>query len=232
MKTLALLFCLLASPAFAQSITVPEEVKGKVGQPIALTASKADGQVEWIVVDPGLYLTPAEFLRDSKTTFATAPAPGTYRVIAITAKADIPSRPAWINVVVEGGEPGPTPPGPKPPVPPVNLLAKKLQDAFAADSGLPSVKAAQRDLLTGLYEAMATYTATTKDATVGDLRSKLQATAEAMIMPGALIEARKVIAAEVTAAVGTEPGAVLDEARRTRAVDVFTRIAKALKEVK
>ena len=43
---------------------------------------------------------------------------------------------------------------------------------------------------------------------------------------------RKIVSAEIAAALGTDPAAPLDAALRAKAVDVFTRVAAALGKVK
>jgi hypothetical protein len=135
------------------------------------------------------------------------------------------------------GQPAPPSPGPGPappkPAPPADPLLAKLQAAYAADPNLPPLKAAQRILLIGLYEAMAAHAAQPNVATVGRLKADLDATAKAMtILPTALLELRKMIAQEVLSVTGKDPAAALDDALRAKVAACFSHVAAALTLVK
>lgn len=114
----AIAVLMLACLAFGQSVKLPAEIKGEPGEFIAVKADTLDKQVKWRAVDRGLNLIPVELLKDSKTCIASALRPGRYRLIAWSAKADVPSDLAECIVII--GEVPPDPgPGPKPPDPPV-----------------------------------------------------------------------------------------------------------------
>jgi len=169
-------------------------------------------------------------------------APGRYKVESWCGKENLASEIATCWLVVGNPPdpgPGPKPPDPKPPDPkppgPDNkpsVLTAKLQAAYTADTSAPSVKAGAKVMLQGLYEAMIDHSRQPAITTTGELLSDMKKVAEKMIAPGALIEVRKVISAEIATSLGTNPDLKLDPDLRPRAIEVFTRIAKSLSEVK
>lgn len=109
--------CLLAIPALAhaQAIKLPAEVKGSVGAFVVVNAETDDTTVKWYSIDKQLNLFPAHLLKDTKIAVVTALVPGRYRLLAVSAKGDIPSDFAECIVVV--GDAPPLPPTPTPPTP-------------------------------------------------------------------------------------------------------------------
>lgn len=107
-----LLLALFASQAPGQTLKLPAEVKGLAGDFIQVPASTDGNEVRWVPLDAGLRLFPVNLLKDTKTAVVTG-RDGSYRLLAYTAKGDVPSEPA-VCVVVIGGV---TPPPPPPPTP-------------------------------------------------------------------------------------------------------------------
>lgn len=115
----------LASPAAAQSVTLPAEIKGSPGAWVIVAPEKTEGGKPRWRIDPGLQevrldlLLPPETLAQLRGKVVTAAVPGRYRVESWNAKGDVASEIATCWVVI--GDPGPpTPPTPpKPPVPPI-----------------------------------------------------------------------------------------------------------------
>lgn len=137
MKLSLAIVLLVCSVASGQTVTLPKEVVGGVSAFIPVSA-ETDGEiVKWKALDAGLNVFPADLLRSTKTTIVISPKAGRYRLLAYTAKDNIPSDPAE-TVVIVGDDPGPTPPVPPvpptppdpPPVPPADFLA--LTKAVAA----------------------------------------------------------------------------------------------------
>jgi hypothetical protein len=222
---------LLAAQDPVLPIEVPAEVKGQPGSFVTITAKTTGKTVKWVPLDPGLNLFPVDLLKDTHTAVATAPLAGEYRVMAYTAIDGEPTGPVICKVIL--GNPKPPEP-PKPPVPPVptDPLAKALQAAYDGDKAATATKNGQRILLVGLYEAMADHAKNMAIKTAGDLLKDLRDVGGQMIAPGALIECRKLISGEVSTILGTNPAAALDPDLRPKAIDVFTRISKALAEVR
>ena len=215
---------------FAQPpLTLPLEVKAKPGEFVVIRAKTDCKLVRWVLLDPGISVLPGELLKEQATTVVFGLRPGAYRLLAYSAKDDEPTLPAFCKVTIEAD----TPPPPPDPVPPSDPLAAKLQAAYTADKGDPAAKRNALPPLIGLYQAMQDHART--DATiktVGDLLSDLQRTAKVLIAPEALIEVRKLISAEIAAALGTSPALAFDATLRARAVDTFGRIAKALEALR
>jgi len=225
----ALLF--VASCALADvPLTLPKEVKGRPGEFLVIRAETSCPAVRFVLLDTGPNLFPADLLKDPKVCVLFSLRPGTYRVLAYTAKGDEPSMPVIVHVLIEGDEPPPPPPTPPAPADP---LAAQFQAAYSADKEAEATKRSQLTNLVGLYQAIAELALDTNHfKNLGDVLTDLQKTARAMIRVDALIEVRKLIAAEVNTTLGTNPGIVLDATMRPRTADCFTRIAKALERVK
>jgi hypothetical protein len=219
----------LAPPAGADPIELPAEVKGEVGDFLTIQAKTAGKVVLWVLLDDpkGLKLFPGDLLKDSRTAVVIGRKPGKYRLQAITAVGDVPSH-AICTVTIEGEPAPPKPPSP----PPSDPLAQKLQAAFTADATPAALKAGQKVLLQGLYEAAAQHAQDPTIATTGALLDDLKKTAAAMLAPSALVECRKAIAAEIAVTLGTDPATKLDGPTREKAVTLFTSIARALAAVR
>jgi len=220
-------------------LTIPAEVRGQPGEFLVVKAETPGKDVRWVLLDQGPNLLPPELLRDSKTAVVYCLKPGTYRLLAYTAKGDEPSEPRICRIII-GNQPSPPgpdpkPPGPKPPVPPpVDPLLAKFRDAYAADKSDAAAKKQQVAALTGLYAAMAEHVQEDKTlATTGEVLADLQRTAKAMVLRAeVLVELRKMIAAEISAALGTNPATALDAALRGKASETFNKISKLLEQVK
>ncbi len=119
--SLALLL-LLPLQAFAQSVTLPQNVAGQAGNFIIIRPTQLDAEdVTWLPLDSGLSILPPELSSKHEVCVAIAGRDGTYRLACIAAKVvggkAALSSPAICFVTV--GTPGPTPvpPGPNPPKP-------------------------------------------------------------------------------------------------------------------
>lgn len=225
---LALAFTVAQEPA--PPLDVPAPKPGKIGRYIGLKAETEGEVVIWKALSEGIdFIDPIFAPKDPKITGVIADAPGTYKVMAITAVKNKPYY-AVVEVTFEGKEP------PKPPVPPVppgpeSDLGKKLKAAYESDASPKAVKDAQKILLAGLYSAMEVHAGKKEVLTTGKLLEDMRKTAAGMIMPGALVECRKVISAEIARELGDVPTAALDPDLRPKAVALFARITKALTEI-
>lgn len=233
-------------PAPVPDISIAEEFRGEVGQMIDLYAETPGTRVRWRACDGCLSI------RDNgaKAALVVGCKPGKYRVECWTAVNNLPS--ALYRTTVTVGDPLPLPPAPPPtpvppapptpvppnpvppePTPPQSELAKKLQACWTADVTTSIVvKNSQKSLIIGLYEAMADHAKSPKITNAAELLADLQSLGKTMLLPDALTDCRKIIGAEVAAVLGVMPEVALDDATRAKAVDVFTRIAKAMAEVK
>lgn len=222
---------------------VLKDAKGMPGVPVMLQAETMGARVKWRAVTPGLVIVDdLPDLVSSKRALAFACRAGVYRVECWTALNNEPTHIYSCAVTIGDPEPlppgpPPVPPGPTPPIPPIppqptNPLTVRLQAAYQSDLSPVSAKAGQKMLLQGLYEAMIEHAKKPEILTTSDLLADLKSAANGLIAPGALIEIRKVISAEISQALGTETSTRLDPDLRPRAVELFARIAKALSEVR
>lgn len=129
-QTLFLLLCLPCA-GWAQVLTLPPTTTGMVYDDIIIEA-KTDGEtVQWVPMDKGLNLFPVHLLKDTKTAVVRASKPGTYRLLAYTAKDNKPSAPVICSVVVKSSDVTPTPdPEPNPDDPPVPPQPKGFRVLF------------------------------------------------------------------------------------------------------
>jgi hypothetical protein len=204
------------------------DVRAVVGDWIILRAETEGRVVRWKSIDRGLRLAPPELaLRDPKATLATAARPGKYRVVCVTAKGDVPSEIVEFVVTVEPDGPGP-PPDPEPADP----LARKLREAFQADSGDLDKKREHVAALAGFYSAMAKHIATEQVATIGDLLSDYRNAIPVVLPADAIPNVRKVCGGEVAALAGDDADRKIDSQLKAKLVDLFTRLASALDAVR
>jgi len=65
-------------------ITLPPSTKAEVGVFVPITATTKGEIVQFVAIDPGLSIFPANLLVDKKTTVVVSAKPGKYRVLAYT----------------------------------------------------------------------------------------------------------------------------------------------------
>jgi hypothetical protein len=138
----------LAGQVQGQTLELPNEVKGQVGQFLRVPA-KTDGTiVQWYSLDPGLNVFPVDLLKDSKTAVIVGTKEGRFRLMAYTALKDTPSLPAVCVIVIgDAPDPGPTPtpPGPTPPPP---IPGDGLKVLIVTESG-DKLTSAQQGIIFG-----------------------------------------------------------------------------------
>lgn len=217
-----LLLALACGQTPEPTLNVPAETRGAAGRPIFVSADTAGKVVVWHPKDSGLDIIDPKYLRDGKMFGASAPA-GRYRVLVITAIADIPHIEETV-LIFEGQEPNPPPPGPKPPPPTPDNLAQRLKSAYDAD--VSPAKKGQLVNLIGIYSAMADHVE--KDAgiaTTKDLANVLAKVKTGMLTPNVLMDLRRILDAELAATFGSPNTTPLD---RPKAAALFRRIVAAL----
>lgn len=139
-----ILILLIPSACLAQTITLPEQVRGDPGRLIVLAADTDCTNLIWRPLDKGLQTVPAHLLADSRTTVLVAAAAGRYRLLCVGAKADKPAVAETVVLVGDsptpdggGGFPGDPPPEPSGPT--VDELKLTLSTA-ASNDGLTSAQ--------------------------------------------------------------------------------------------
>lgn len=131
MKRLGVFLFLVLTPiAWGQSVELPPTVQAEPGT-FAIIPAKTDcGNLQWVVIDPGLSMIPPALLKDSKTAVVMSGKAGQYRLLAYGAKADVASPPAICTVIIGTAPPGPGPgPGPGPTPTVTNLWVVVVEQA-------------------------------------------------------------------------------------------------------
>lgn len=215
------------SKGWAQAPQLPKEVAGKAGAFIKIPAVTSGKEVRWFAADAGLELFPVELLRDTKTAVVLASQPGRYRLLAWTAIEGTPTEAAVCVVVV--GDP-PNPPTPPSPVPPSDPLVQALQAAYQKEDA--STRGSLKTSLAALYREGAKVAAREDITTWGQLYSVMSDAAKSLGVSGTLPQIQGVIQEELKKILSTDKAAALDSSGRTKAAQVFGRVADALEAVK
>lgn len=150
---------ILASVGFGQTIVLPDQVKARPGAWAVVPAKVDGGAAQWYLPDVGLVEVPLDILfgpdwaKTAKGKVYTSDKPGSYRVVAWTAKGDVASPAAICTVVIEGPIPDPTPgpgpgPGPGPAPGPAPIPGDGLRVLMVYETGeLGTMPAAQASIL-------------------------------------------------------------------------------------
>jgi hypothetical protein len=216
---------LLASMCWGQQVKLPAEVKGEAGAFIKVPAETDGKEVRWYSPDKGLQVFPVELLRDSKTAVVTG-AKGRYRLIAWTAKGDVPSDPAICTVIIGDVPPGP---GPVPPDP-TDPLTKTLQAAFDKESAAD--KAALKASLTALYRQASEVTNKPEIVTWGQLFTVIKTASGTLGTLGKLPTLQAAVGEELKKVFPTDAAKTMTTDDRVLAAQTFKRLATAMEGVR
>ena len=212
-------------------VSLPKEVSGEVGDFIRVKSDTDCKEVRWYAADRGLRLFPPDLLRDSRTAIVSSASPGRYRLIAWTARADIPSLAAECLVVVgqPGPGPGPDPPPPPPPPPdPNQALTESIRTALAAETEAAKVPNTQK--LAALFQSAADQVRTSDKSTVYEFYQALRA-ARATMMGEAIPLVRRAVGNYLDGILPKTTDAPLDATARNNCADAFLRVASLLRRV-
>src|SRR5687768_5605980 len=91
--TLVLLAGAFAAAAAQPSIKAPAKVTGAVGEFVTVQVETEGPAVQFVALDAGLNVFPANLLANPKATVVTAAKPGSYRLLAYTGSEKGPSKP-------------------------------------------------------------------------------------------------------------------------------------------
>lgn len=208
--------------AFAEPVVkLPKEVKVAPGRLVKLKAETENKYVLWLMYSDDADLIPSE---STKSAIFSSPVPGVYKIIAITAEADIISEPAICNVIV--GE-GPTPPDP---VLPTDPFFKALKEAY--DKEPSSDKAHKKDVLMNVYKTAVTSTINNPTIkTAGQLLTVLRDSANAGIGTD-LGFIREVIRKELDTKLPLNPNELITDVNKPVFISAFGKIVDYLGKVK
>lgn len=186
MRIACLAVLLLASPAIAQELKLPEKVSGPPGA-IVVEATTDCKTLRWLAIDKGISLVPSELLRDSTKAVFIGVTPGIYRVLCYGAKGDVPTAPAFTIIVVEGTvPPGPVPPVPVPPdpkpIPPDPTPDTPLVSAFrVACARETDTDKRQLPVLVKIFRTAATFADDERNKTTKDINDMVRSVRMAQI---------------------------------------------------
>ena len=92
---------LLALSLFAQTSI---EIKSKPAQFVTISTNLSGDIVKYVTLDAGLSVFPSELLADKKKTVVVAAKNGVYKILAYTAKDNVPSDPVIINLIISDND--------------------------------------------------------------------------------------------------------------------------------
>lgn len=225
---------------FSQDITLPETIKGEPSVFIPITAVTKGEVVQFVPLDSGLSVFPANLLTDKKTTVVVAGKAGRYRVLAYTAINNMPSAPAITTLIVgnPGPEPGPnppgpTPPGPKPPGPNPDPMPIPDQEFFDAVKSIFG-GLQETDKATSVKKLITIYQFGLKEAdnpnykTQGDFFGAVKSFSYKNLANGKIDAIRETLADKTDTEVGTDVNKELTSEVRSKIKANFTKILTAL----
>ncbi|VTS00576.1 hypothetical protein [Tuwongella immobilis] len=217
--------CVLHIPARADPmISLPPALTAQPGRLLRVTAETEGKLVRWVVTGEADLIPLNE---SGKSAIFSAAVPGVFKVIAYTAKGDIPSEPA-VCVVTVGNPTPPAPPTPPIPVPPADPLAAELRALLAADSS--PEKGKHVESLCELYRQAQLTADDPAVGTAGALAEILKRSSAALVPPGVIPGVRKRVSEVLNESLPRDAGERLTVESRQRAKATFARIQKALCE--
>lgn len=211
---------------FSQDLKVPAEVRGEVASFVTIVAETEGKSVKFVPLDGGLSVFPQGLLSNPKVTVVTSARAGSYRVLAYSAKGDVPSDPAITTVIIGVA---PVPPGPVPPQPPApvpdDITRDPLYDALVGIyGGIQENDKQQRvKLLANVFRQAAELAP--QHQTTGSLYGAIRSLSNAALAPDAVRSIRDRVAVESVRVLGDNQNAVVDVAK---AKAHFLRVAKVL----
>lgn len=226
---------------FSQDITLPETIKGEPSVFIPITAVTKGEVVQFVPLDAGLSVFPANLLTDKKTTVVVAGKSGRYRVLAYTSINNMPSNPAITTLIV--GNPGPDKPDkpdpdkpdkpdpdkPDPDKPNVKPDQEFLDAVKSIYGGLQEPdKAASVKKLVAIYQLGLKEIDNPTHKTTGELFSAVRTFAYKNLPQGKIEPIREMLADKTDTEVGTEINTSLDAATKLKIKNNFNKILTAL----
>lgn len=233
MHVLFLLTGLLLTADEPQVIPFKTEETVKLGRLLIINVKTNGKIVKWVKSSDDVDLIP--ITDDGKRIIFATMTPGTHRIYGYTALGDVPSEAAVITVVAgDAGPkppPGPNPPPPNPP-PDTDPLTAKLQKEYDKDTSAPADKQKWKNQIAALFDELINHVKNKNVATVGDLLTDYEKARETLLPATALKDMRLVIGMEIFNLVGDDPDKPISAELKTSLVELFAKIARAVKGVK
>lgn len=240
-------FLLTCALCFGQpDISLPTVAKTEVGVFLPITATTKGEIVQFVALDPGLSIFPANLLTDKRTTVVVAAKSGRYRILAYTSIENKPSLPAITTVVVgdpppdnndNNNKPDPDKPKPDPDKPKPNPDDTKLDADFVSSvksvfGGLQEPdKVASAKKLATVYELAAIEASNSTHKTVGDVFTAYKSVLYKGMPANKIMAVRESVSDYLDSKMGTDPNLLnnsLDSNTRNKIKNLFSQIATLL----
>ena len=237
--------CLLA---FGQpDISLPDTARTDVGVFLPITATTKGEVVQFVALDQGLSIFPANLLVDKKTTVVVASKAGRYRVLAYTSIENKPSLPAIMTVVV-GNPPDDSKPDNN--KPDNNKPDNNKPDNNKPDNNVSSLdpefvssiksiygglqeadKATSAKKLSAIYDIAATEADNANHKVVGDFFAAYKSAMAKGMPANKLMAVRDSISDYLDTQIGTDPSLLnqnFDTKTRSKFKSLFSQLSKLL----
>jgi len=210
--------------AAAQSLTLPAEIVGGVGEFVTVRPQTSATLVRFIALDPGLSVFPADLLSDKTATVVSSPTAGRYRLLAWL--ADPTTLPVITSVVI-GGRPGPVIPPVIPDADPFRLSIRAIFGSITDPA-----KTANAATLAAAYRSAVELCLNPNLATTGDLYGAIRAATSKALPDGVLVPVRDRIRTELNGALPSDPATLLTSSVRQSIAAQFGRVAGVIEGLK
>ena len=222
--------CLMA---FGQpDISLPDTARTDVGVFLPITATTKGEVVQFVALDQGLSIFPANLLADKKTTVVVASKAGRYRVLAYTSIENKPSLPAIITVVV-GNPPDDSKPDNNKPDNNANSLDPEFVSSIKSIYGglQEADKATSAKKLSVIYDIAATEADNANHKVIGDFFAAYKSAIAKGMPANKLMAVKDSVSDFLDTQLGTDPSLLnqnFDAKTRSKFKSLFSQLSKLL----
>ena len=222
--------CLMA---FGQpDISLPDTARTDVGVFLPITATTKGEVVQFVALDQGLSIFPANLLADKKTTVVVASKAGRYRVLAYTSIENKPSLPAIITVVV-GNPPDDSKPDNNKPDNNANSLDPEFVSSIKSIYGglQEADKATSAKKLSVIYDIAATEADNVNHKVIGDFFAAYKSAMAKGMPANKLMAVKDSVSDFLDTQLGTDPSLLnqnFDAKTRSKFKSLFSQLSKLL----
>ena len=232
--------CLLV---FGQpDISLPDTARTDVGVFLPITATTKGEVVQFVALDQGLSIFPANLLADKKTTVVVASKAGRYRVLAYTSIENKPSLPAIITVVVgnppddskpDNNKPDNNKPDNNKPDDNVNSLDPEFVSSIKSIYGglQEADKATSAKKLSVIYDIAATEADNVNHKVIGDFFAAYKSAMAKGMPANKLMAVKDSVSDFLDTQLGTDPSLLnqnFDAKTRSKFKSLFSQLSKLL----
>ena len=219
--------------AFGQpDISLPDTARTDVGVFLPITATTKGEVVQFVALDQGLSIFPANLLADKKTTVVVASKAGRYRVLAYTSIENKPSLPAIITVVV-GNPPDDSKPDNNKPDNNANSLDPEFVSSIKSIYGglQEADKATSAKKLSVIYDIAATEADNVNHKVIGDFFAAYKSAMAKGMPANKLMAVKDSVSDFLDTQLGTDPSLLnqnFDAKTRSKFKSLFSQLSKLL----